>query len=176
MRRLLLFPLAAVFISLGACSNDSDSGKAKIEHSLQVRFVDDRGNNLFDNQTYTNDAIRIVTYDNDGVEHDFFNGDWFAIHGYTVDRFYERYIFTIYFTLPEEGGLSTTETFMRFFGEEPDVFTTEYDLREGQNPDEAYGGGTVRVKSVKLNGSLIWDRESSPVQPVDIVKALPAGL
>lgn len=157
------------------CSKESDSDTTKIQHSLQVRFVDPEGNNWFNNQNYNDEAIRVVTYDDQGVEHDFFDPDWFAMHGYTVDRFYDRYIFTIYFTLPEPGGDFTTETFVRLFGNEPDIFTVEYEVREGKTPDEPYYGGTVKIKTVHLNGDLIWDVKSSPEIPVNIIREFPAG-
>lgn len=166
---------AVLLLGLAGCSSNSGSGKPKIEHSLKVRFVDEKGDNLFNNQNYTDEAIKIVTYDKDGIEHDFFNGDWFAMLGYTVDRYYGRYVFTIYFTLPDEGGPATTETFMRFFGEGPDVFTAEYEIRQGNDPDEPYGGGTVRVKTVKFNGRLIWEMDGDAQEPVEILKQLPSG-
>ncbi|MCD7938073.1 MAG: hypothetical protein LUG98_14550, partial [Tannerellaceae bacterium] len=172
IHRIFLLTFVMTLTVLSACSKESDSDKPKIEHSIKIRFVDEQGSNLFNDWNSASDAIKIVYYDSDGNEHDFRSPDWwFASFGYTVNR--QEYIFTIYFTLPEEGGDTITETYMRFFGAEPDVFTAEFDVNEGKHPDELYGGGTVWIKTVKLNGRQIWDIDNQPEEPVDIVKKLP---
>ncbi|MCC8018808.1 MAG: hypothetical protein LIO85_03425 [Rikenellaceae bacterium] len=171
MKRFYIFVSAVVLPLLGSCSKNLDSDKPHIEHSMRIMFVDEQGKNLFNSDNFTVDAIKIVYYDSEGNEHNFYNGNWFGVNGYTVNWFEKT--FTIYFTLPEEGGITTTETYMRFFSDDPDVFTAEYDVKEGKNPDEAYGGGTVRLKTVKYNGHLVWDGASQSDTPVHIIKQLP---
>ncbi len=172
MKRLFSLPALAATLILAAGCNKTETERQRmvashIDASLAFLVADPSGNNQIVPDVFpTYDGypgVDVIRYN--GKKAQVFSDPLMgAPKGYSLYSSPQggAYI-DLYLERPYVGE-STADTYIRFWHHPIDKLTAEYEYHESEIPG-MYGGSSLVVVKVWLNGELFWDREAAEAGP-----------